>query len=419
VHVAPPIPEEDRKVVPWIRWGGPVILAIALVLHVVAYRVWPVYALQIDTLVYRFGGIRVLQGLDLYSVGRNGASDDLLFTYTPFAAVSFMPLALISDHTAQALVLIVFPMLLVYVTARILKSFGLTAANGLWSLVALLVGVLLWLQPIRLSIQLGQINLLILSVVVADMLAPGRRKWAGVGIGLAAGIKLTPAVFIVYLVLIGRVRAALVATSTLVATVLLGFAVLPSESWRYWIGRAVADTKRIARDPSIGSSVQSLFQRLDYPAWLATLVVIALLMASLAVAVLAYRRGYLVLGIAIVGLASAAASPFSWSHHWVWFVPLIVHLGYRAYVLGSRLSAWTMWVFCAVFADWLISFAGQPPPSSILSVRLGGLWDDVIQSAYVFVLVIVLISTVVWLRQPSSTSDSTSADESVCATPAL
>jgi alpha-1,2-mannosyltransferase len=69
-----------------------------------------------------------------------------------------------------------------------------------WTLTALLVGLCLWLEPVRYSIQLGQINLVILAVVVAELLGSPERKWAGVGIGLVAGIKLTPAIFLIYLV---------------------------------------------------------------------------------------------------------------------------------------------------------------------------------------------------------------------------
>ncbi len=398
---------EHRSVASWIRWGGPLVLAISVALQVAAYvHWWPSYSLQIDTLVYRFGGVRVSEGLDLYSIGRNGGTDDLLFTYTPFAAVFFLPLAWISESVAQVVALAASVALLTYVVWRILRWFGVTRAQGLWGLTALLVGLLLWLQPIRLSIQLGQINLLILAAVVMDLLAPSRRRWAGIGIGLMAGIKLTPALFILYLFVLGRFRAAAVAVTTLVGTVLVGFAVIPSESKRYWIDRAFTNTKRIARDPSIGSSISSLFQRLGYPTVLGLVLSALLLVIGLAVAWYTHRRGQAVLAIAIVGMTSAAVSPFSWSHHWVWFAPLIVHLAYRGYVLGSRTSAVTMWGLCLVFADWLISLTGRPPSSSILKVQLGGLWNDVIPSVYVPVYLVVLVCTIVWLRrQPPAPDD--------------
>ena len=142
---------------------------------------------QIDVEVYRFGAMRVLQGLDLYSSGLTGRPDSLLFVYSPFAALCFVPLTFLTQRSVELVWLVAMSALLAYAVQRKLKWLGLTATTGLWSLTALLVGVVAWLQPIRLSIQLGQINLVILAVVVADLLAPNQRRWAGIGIGLVAG----------------------------------------------------------------------------------------------------------------------------------------------------------------------------------------------------------------------------------------
>ncbi|HME48275.1 glycosyltransferase 87 family protein [Mycobacterium sp.] len=73
--------------------------------------------------------------------------------------------------------------MLTYVVQRSLKCLGFNAARGLWSLTALLVAVCAWLEPVRLTARLGQINLMLLAVVVADLLGLGKRKWAGAGIG--------------------------------------------------------------------------------------------------------------------------------------------------------------------------------------------------------------------------------------------
>ncbi len=392
---------QSRGVVPWVRWAGPLVLVAAVLTHFAIYLHWPDFALQIDVLVYRFGGLRVLDGLDLYAIGRNGAPDDLLFTYTPFAALVFVPLGLIGDYSAQVLALTVMPLLGIYAVWRMLTYLGLSASKGLWSLVALLVGLLAWLEPIRLSVQLGQINLLILALVTADLLAPRHRKWAGVGIGLVAGIKLTPAIFIVYLALVGRIRAALVATATLATTVLIGFLVLPSESSYYWFGRAFENVKRITRDPSVSTSLRGLFLRLDWPPTVATVLAVALMAVSLAVAVLAYRRNEALLGIALVGMASAAVSPFSWSHHWVWFAPVAVHLGYRAYVLRSRTSAWTLWLSWALLAAWFTTLQGKTPEGGIVSWRPGGLLNELLPSTYLVAFLATLIATAQWLRRTS------------------
>ncbi|OPX12148.1 hypothetical protein B1790_04645 [Mycobacterium sp. AT1] len=382
----------------WVRVYGPVVLLVALVAYAGMYLRWPGLASQVDLLVYRFGAGRVLAGQDLYSVGLTGNPRTLLFDYTPFAAMCSLPLTLVTAPAAQVIGLVVNAALLVYVVRRTLVRLGVTTSTGLWSLGALLVGLLCWLEPVRLSLQLGQVNLLILAVVVADLLGPDTRRWAGVGIGLVAGVKLTPALFVVFLVLTGRRRAAVVATVTFAATVVLGFLVLPRDSGYFWLRGGFDDVARITSDPVANTSLKGLFVRMHLAGVPTVAMTAALAVAALAVAVLAWRRGQAVLGVAVVGMASAALSPFSWSHHWVWAVPLMVHLGHRAYVVGSRSAVVALWLSWGVFAGWVVRTTGDTPETGLLSLRPGGWWDVVIPAAYLAGFVVVLVGTAWWLR---------------------
>ena len=392
------IVEPSPKISPWIRRGGPAVLAVALLLYVVVYARWPSLAVQVDLQVYRFGALRMWDGRGLYSVGLTGNPKELLFIYPPFAALCFVPLAVAGEPTVQVLWLVLTCVLIAYAIQRTLRSMGLTAATGLWSLTALLVGLVAWLEPFRLSLQLGQVNIVILAIVLADLLGPAQRRWAGIGIGVAAGIKLTPALFIIYLVAIGRLRAALTAGATFAATVLVGFALLPTDSAFYWLRRGFDDAGRISQHPfasTANTSVSGLLSRLHVPAPLTAVAAVALAAAALTLAAIAYRRGHAVLGVAVVGMASAAASPFSWSHHWVWFAPLVVHLGYRAFVLGSTYSVWTLCALCSLLGGWFTS-VGDHREAGVLSLQPGGVWNDIIPGTYVFVLLAVLICTAVW-----------------------
>ncbi len=134
---------------------------------------------------------------------------------------------------------------------------------------------------------------------------------------------------------------------------------------------------------------------------MAAAVAVALAGTAVIVGTIAYRRGYAVLGIAVVGMASAAASPFSWSHHWVWFAPLMVHLGYRAYVVGSRYARWTLWLLFALLAGWYTS-VGSHRENGVLSLRPGGVWNNVMPGTYVIVFLAVTVCTAIWLwRMPA------------------
>jgi alpha-1,2-mannosyltransferase len=190
-----------------------------------------------------------------------------------------------------------------------------------------------------------------------------------------------------------------VAGATFAATVVAGFVLLPGDSTNYWLRRGFDDAGRIAQKPFISTantSLGGLLIRLHVPVVAAVVAAVALAAVAVAVAATAHRRGYAVLGIAIVGMASAAAAPFSWSHHWVWFAPLIVHLGYRGYVLRSNYAAWAMWVLCALLGGWFTSF-GDNRESGVLSLRPGGVGNDIVPGSYVLVFLAVLVGTAAWL----------------------
>jgi len=389
--------EHTDSISPWVRRGGPVVAVTALVMYLAVYAQWPMLRMQVDLMVYRFAGERLLEGFDLYSIGLTGTPGELLFIYPPFAAICAVPLALLNDADVRLLWLLGTVAALTYAVVRMLKSMGMRTGGALVSLAALLIGVIAWLEPMRLTAELGQINVVLLVLAVGDLLATRQSKWSGIGIGLAAGLKLTPALFIVYLVATRRIRAAVVATATFAGTVGLGFAVAPSDSTSYWLHGRFDDVNRISHDPLANTSVGGLVLRLHGSATAATIAGVVVGAVAVVIAAMAYRRGQAVLAVAVVGLASAAASPFSWSHHWVWFAPLVVHLGYRAYVAGSRTAAAAMWLVCALIGGWIVATAGDTPQAGILSLRPGGIWIDILPGAYVFVFLVVLVGTVVWL----------------------
>jgi alpha-1,2-mannosyltransferase len=187
-----------------------------------------------------------------------------------------------------------------------------------------------------------------------------------------------------------------VAGGTFAATVVIGFLLLPTDSSFYWLRRGFRDVNRISADQRRSTSVSGILLRLHVAAPEITLVSIALAAVAVTVAAIACRRGQSVLGLALVGMGGAVASPFSWDHHWVWFAPLIVHLGYRAYVLGNAFCAWAMWLLCVLLGGWFTSL-GAHRESGVLSLRPGGVWNDVIAGTYVYVFLAAVLGTAVWL----------------------
>jgi alpha-1,2-mannosyltransferase len=274
------------------------------------------------------------------------------FTYPPFAALSMLPMAFVGLDTAivgalllnLAAVVVVLWILL----GPELRRYG-------WFGWALAACALALLEPVRDTFSFGQVNLLLLALVLIDawLLSTGRGRWAGVGIGLAAAVKLTPAIFIGLLLIARRWRAAAVATAVAAAATMAAVWAVPGASRFYW-AHAVWDTTRVGRlDYVSNQSLQGVLARLAAPdepsraAWaLAVVVVLAVWVWRTQRAL---RAGDWRGAFALTGLAACLVSPITWVHHLVWLLPSFVVL-----VQGRRLRiAGALYVVLCSSVVWL------------------------------------------------------------------
>ncbi|WP_308280800.1 glycosyltransferase family 87 protein [Streptomyces barringtoniae] len=243
------------------------------------------------------------------------------FTYPPFAALAMLPLALVDRTSAIAASLLV-NLAALAVVLRILA--GPDWRRHGWYRWSLGLCLLALFEPLRDTFSFGQVNLVLLALVLGDclLLATGRERWAGAGIGLAAAVKLTPALFIGLLLLAGRRRAAGVATAVAaVATALAAWAD-PRASRFYWT-QALWDTGRVGRlDYVSNQSLQGVLARLGEPGrplW-ATAVLLTLCVWAWR-ARRAVRAGDWTAAFALTGAAACLVSPITWVHHLVWLLP--------------------------------------------------------------------------------------------------
>lgn len=243
------------------------------------------------------------------------------FTYPPFAAVVMLPMALVGLRTA-ILTALLLNLAALAVVVRVLvgprwRRYG-------WYGAGLAACALALFEPLRDTFSFGQVNVLLLALVLADawLLATGRSRWAGVGIGLAAAVKLTPALFIGLLLVARRWREAAVATA--VAAAATGFAALvaPDASRFYWT-YAMWDTTRVGRlDYVSNQSLQGVLARLGVESravWAALVLVVLCWWAGRArraVAAGAWQAAF-----ALTGLTACLVSPVTWVHHLVWLLP--------------------------------------------------------------------------------------------------
>jgi len=291
-----------------------------------------------DARVYRTAGDAVLRGLDLYSPARGQH-----FTYTPFAALLFAPLSLLP---LTPFALLWTALSIACLGAAVWLSLDWIAVPTGRTRFLLTAGVCILafagFEPVSLTLLLGQVNLILLFVVLYDLWLPDHNRWKGLGIGLAAGIKLIPAFFIVYLLLTRRLRAAALATAAAAVTVGLGFIAAPASSLEYW-GGVFLQSGRVGDPQNVRSqSIQSLLVRWLHttqgvlPLWLLLSLAIAAL--ALLLAVIAYRRGEELLAACVCALAATLISPIAWQHHWIWVLPLLLWLAARA----RRQRSWAL-----------------------------------------------------------------------------
>lgn len=325
-------------------WALGLLGAVAVAVLLVYVQQW----WRVDYAVYRFAGDIVLHGGDLY---QDTTESGLYFTYTPFAALLFTPFALGSLEATSLLWAIlesVFLALAVWVTlaAVQVKSRGHRAA-----LTVSVVAAALLLGPVDWDLRLGQINILLMLLVLVDLVRGDGRRWQGIGIGIAAGIKLVPLIYIGYLAVTGRLRAAATAAGAFVATVVVGYVLLPGASAGYWFGAGMAADRIGVPQGPFNQSLRGVFARLLGSAepinitWLVTAAVVGC--AGLVAAVALHRAGHTLRGMLVCVLTALLVSPVSWVPHWVWVVPLLIIIGSMA--IRGR-SLWWAAVFVGTAA---------------------------------------------------------------------
>jgi alpha-1,2-mannosyltransferase len=219
-----------------------------------------------------------------------------------------------------------------------------------------IAGVLvLAMEPIRTTMGYGQVNTMLMALVVADLLPDDpdrpRRIPRGALIGLAAAIKLTPLLFVVFAVLIWRRRVAVVAVVSFAFFTLVAWILLPKESLEYWSGLGKGEVNTAGPvyvgNQSVTGAMTRWFAE-NRPTVLVALA-IGFVVAFIATVVAAWwwRRGEKVFAVGLVGLATCLASPLSWTHHHVWAVVLLI-----AVTTTSALPRWAVWLSRA-WAIWI------------------------------------------------------------------
>ncbi|MGO1384652.1 MAG: glycosyltransferase 87 family protein [Arachnia sp.] len=284
---------------------------------------------RIDLDVYRTGAQVFLDGGDLYgAIPALANGKELPFTYPPIAAALFTvftPIPLWVGSLLLTCVSMCSVALTVFLMLRRVTEFK---SGRLWWVVVAVLAIGLWFGPVRETLSFGQVNAILMLLIVLDALYGRGRWWGGMLIGLAIAIKLTPAVFLLLFVLRRDWRSALTTTASFLAFTGLGFLLMPDDSMQYWTS-TLADTERIGgASYASNQSINAVLLRLGLEgstrnvAWFAVALVVGLFIAWVAGRLLRY--GHHTAATITVAFAALFCSPVSWGHHWVWGLPLVL-----------------------------------------------------------------------------------------------
>jgi alpha-1,2-mannosyltransferase len=310
----------------WLA-GGYVLSATACALATLRSR-----AAFGDLSIYAAGGAAVLHGTPLYQLR---FALGLRFTYPPFAALLFAPLTWL-PVTAGRVVVSAATVLALPVSSYLVlrlppaRRWYIERRDRAAQLALAFSAAAIWLEPERTNLKYGQVNVLLTLLVLVDLvwIERGRCLWfGGALIGVAAGIKLTPALFAVYLLATRRYRAAATAAATFAATVAVAFVLVPGDAGRYWdlsfldpahVGRI----QNVANQSLLGALARVLGTLSVGPVWLPAAAAVG--GAGIALAARAGRAGQAAQAFALCAVTSLLISPISWSHHWVLAVPALL-----------------------------------------------------------------------------------------------
>ncbi|HZN17371.1 MAG TPA: glycosyltransferase 87 family protein [Micromonosporaceae bacterium] len=314
------------------------------------------------------------------------------FTYPPFAALVMWPMAQLSVTAAGYLNAVASMTALAVVLTALLVPVADRCRWPRWFAMAIAVPLAAATEPVRETIGYGQVNLLLFGLVLADLVAlrwrhragvaratgartmttrimatrtmgtrtmgtratatragvartpaaPGALvaswlhrlwtsgTWAGAGIGLATAVKLTPGLFIVYLLVSKQWRAAATAVGTALTVTVGAFLVAGEESFAYF-GTIVWQTSRVGvadmtPNQSLAGVLARLYDSAEAPSLLWLTFAVLMLAVGLSRAATAHAEGDELTAFTLVGLTANVISPISWSHHLVFVLPAVVVL---------------------------------------------------------------------------------------------
>jgi alpha-1,2-mannosyltransferase len=352
---------------------------------------------RIDLDVYRLGSRAWLGDANLYgTLPPTSSGARLPFSYPPIAAVLLSPLSLVPMAVAATALTLATIALMALVLRMFLRSLVGPGAGSWWTIGWLLPAVL-FLEPVRNTLNYGQVNVALMALVTADCLTAAPHWRRGALVGLAAAVKLTPAAFVLFFLLRRDWPAVRAATVSFAVSTGAAFLLDWHDSVRYWTSVVFQAGRPGSAAYAANQSIQGVLARAGLDphspagaaAWLAlSAVVVAAACRSMRHAL---DRGTNAWALSLNALAALLVSPISWSHHWVWgetaMLTLALLSARHRRLGGLALAAVGLAVFAAAPQWWFPSGGSR---------ELGwAVWQQAVGSSYVILAAAVLLVSAV------------------------
>ncbi|MDR1711086.1 MAG: glycosyltransferase 87 family protein [Propionibacteriaceae bacterium] len=336
----------------WVKRLGMFLLPLLAAMYIAGTLIpgselWPWHPGILDLEVYQRTGQMVLAGEDFFHV-----ADGLPWIYPPFAALLSIPFGLVPLEVGA----VAWLALCVVALGAVLRRLGI---HGWWLSLAV-AACILFVEPVRETIGFGQLGILLVAAVCLDSLPSrsssrpvlrrrnGRILPEGWLTGLATAVKLTPAVIAVYKFFAGERKQGLTAFASFCAATALGF-VLYGPSLYYWNALAHGETGvNGSFNYATNQSVMGVWARLSgTPSSPGLLLSVVVILLGVIAAISMHKSGQAAVALVLAGLTSLLGSPVSWSHHYVWIVPLGI-----VFWQAKALPAWYRWLGLA-YTAWV------------------------------------------------------------------
>ncbi|MDC7088664.1 glycosyltransferase family 87 protein [Corynebacterium pseudodiphtheriticum] len=319
-------------------------------------------ASPVDMVIYRQGVDAFLHGREMYSEPMFAGDLALPFIYPPFGALFMAPLNIIRgiDDTFAGRIVIALSNALLLLCLWLVWRWLLDADRWAMPAAAISWALALISEPVELNHSFAQINVILMSLVVLDLVPRKRTLPQGWLIGIAAAIKLTPLAMLLYFLLRKDFRAIVTAGISAALATLLAAIVRFDATWEFYgarlLGMGSGGDFGVNTSYQSNSSWRGMIQRwfsseqaLEDSGNLVTALWAVLVILTIAtgawIMLQLLRRGYLVDAWLINAVIMLLISPVSWSHHWVWLALAVPVWFWRAhsmrdYGLGAIVALW-------------------------------------------------------------------------------